>query len=297
MSNVHRIMWFDQEIRHQNYPNCKILAEHFEISLRQANRDIEYLKSTLNAPLKYIAAKRGFKYEDITFVLPSLIITANEKKALSFLAYKYGNYDATINNQNISKLFRNLSEQTEPDERVPFFNLNDEYLSLFHKINKSICSNKKLYLTYADPINGLKDLVVHPYHIFGKVNNDFLAAYCEDYGDICTFRLERIMKTEESDQQFIVRNDYKPETYNSFLKKKPFKAVLEIAAGNEFTSFMGRKVIQINNNVFEIEFYDTEQFIRDIMTSQVWKNIIAPHWLREKIKNQCVNMIKKIEQK
>lgn len=295
MSNMHRIMWFDHEIRKQKYPNCKALTDRFEISLRQANRDIEYLKNTLNAPLKYIAAKRGFIYEDMTFILPNLIITADEKKALSFLAHKYGNYDGTDNNQRISELFRKLSEQTEPNERIPFFYLNKEYLALFNIINECIDRSKKIYLTYIDSISGLKKLLVHPYNIFCKMNNDFLTGYCEDYGDICTFRLERIVEIVEADQQFIRRNDYRPEDYDSFLKKKPFKALLELENENELTLFMGKKVKQTDDKYFEVEFHDTEQLIMDLMASQVWKRIIAPNWLREKIKNRCMNVIQKIE--
>ncbi|MDF2938847.1 MAG: hypothetical protein K0Q90_4220, partial [Paenibacillaceae bacterium] len=51
----------DQQIRRMKYPNCKSLSEHFEISVRQANRDLEYLKT-------------------------HMVITAEEKKVLGFLA-------------------------------------------------------------------------------------------------------------------------------------------------------------------------------------------------------------------
>lgn len=41
MSNLHRIRWFDGQIREGNYPNSTALAGQFEISKRQAQRDIE----------------------------------------------------------------------------------------------------------------------------------------------------------------------------------------------------------------------------------------------------------------
>jgi len=294
MSNMHRIMWLDHEIRMRKYPNCRTLAEHFEISLRQANRDVEYLKNTLNAPMRYIAAKRGFIYEDMTFVLPNLMITSDEMKVLSFLAHKYGNYDGTTNNQRISKLFKNLSEQTEPNGKIPFFALNREYLALFHELNECIKRSKKIFIMYIDSRNGLKKLLVHPYHIFGKMHNDFLTGYCEDYGDICTFRLERIVEIAKTDQQFIRRDDYRPEDYDSLLKK-PFKALLEMENDNVLTFFMGNSVRQTGDKYFEIEFYDTEALIADLMASHMWKRIVSPSWLKEKIKKRCISIIKKID--
>ena len=42
VSNLHRIQWVDAMIRAERYPNCRTIAAKFEISPRQAARDIEY---------------------------------------------------------------------------------------------------------------------------------------------------------------------------------------------------------------------------------------------------------------
>lgn len=93
MSNIHRIQWFDQQVRSGNYPNSKLLSEKFEISRRQAQRDIEYMEVSLGAPLLYIAKKRGYGYEDHTYVLPLLYMTEEEKQVLRYLARRYRQYN------------------------------------------------------------------------------------------------------------------------------------------------------------------------------------------------------------
>lgn len=75
---MHRILWFDEQVRYGKYPNSNHLSEHFEISIRQACRDIEYLTNTLRAPLVYNPKKRGYQYEDKTYVLPALMLTASD---------------------------------------------------------------------------------------------------------------------------------------------------------------------------------------------------------------------------
>ena len=47
MAALHRIQWLDSEIRAETYPNARRLAERFEISHRQAQRDFEYLRDSL----------------------------------------------------------------------------------------------------------------------------------------------------------------------------------------------------------------------------------------------------------
>ncbi|CAM4425731.1 hypothetical protein L1N85_26590 [Paenibacillus alkaliterrae] len=82
MSNMHRIGWFDQQVRAGNYPNSSLLAKEFEISKRQAARDIEYMEMSLRAPLKYVAKHRVYCYEDEAFVLPHMYMSDEEKKVL-----------------------------------------------------------------------------------------------------------------------------------------------------------------------------------------------------------------------
>ncbi|WDQ32988.1 hypothetical protein PTQ21_01180 [Paenibacillus marchantiae] len=62
MSNMHRIHWFDEQIRSGRFPNSSWLAREFEISRRQAQRDIEYMAISLRAPLVNIAKYRGLQH-------------------------------------------------------------------------------------------------------------------------------------------------------------------------------------------------------------------------------------------
>ena len=46
-----RMIWFHNRVAANAYPNAGTLAEQFEISSRQAQRDIEYMRDSMNAPL------------------------------------------------------------------------------------------------------------------------------------------------------------------------------------------------------------------------------------------------------
>ena len=72
-----RIQWLHLQIFEERYPNAYRLSEKFGISHRQAQRDIEYLKNRMNAPIKYDNSKKGFYYST-PFSLPSYSSYANQ---------------------------------------------------------------------------------------------------------------------------------------------------------------------------------------------------------------------------
>lgn len=294
MSNMHRIIWFDQQIRRMKYPNCSTLAEHFEISVRQANRDLEYLRNTLSAPLEYVARRRGFVYGDQTFILPHMVITAEEKKVLGFLAHKYGNYDGTPINHKVSNLFQHLSGQLKEEPRIPFFSLKENDLTLFHTIRDSIANRHKMRIQYRDPDRGTLPLVIHPYESYGKGNTDYLMAYCEEYGDIYHFRLDRMAETAQTRERFHVPDYVKQAPQGGRPAKTPFKALLELEPDVDNSSFRGRKLTPAGEVLFQVEFTDPEELVADLMASTSWKNIVSPHWLRDKVKARCEELLAKM---
>ena len=77
MSANDRIQWLHKKISEDCYPSIAHLTEKFSISRRQAQRDIDYLKTTLEAPVMYSHAHKGYFYTE-PFVIPALIETEND---------------------------------------------------------------------------------------------------------------------------------------------------------------------------------------------------------------------------
>ena len=80
-----RIQWLHKQIFEERYPNAYRIAEKFGLSHRQAQRDIDYLKNKINAPLAYDSHKKGFYYSE-PFSLPSYKSSANEESYSSVLS-------------------------------------------------------------------------------------------------------------------------------------------------------------------------------------------------------------------
>ena len=72
-----RIHWLHKKLTMKSYPNAQRLAERFGISHRQAQRDFEYLRRELGAPIVYDNGRKGFYYEE-SYVLPVLVSSDND---------------------------------------------------------------------------------------------------------------------------------------------------------------------------------------------------------------------------
>ena len=69
---VERIRWLHKRIKDGYYPNAMRLSERFGISHRQAQRDCDYLRRKLEAPVAFDRSKQGYYYTE-NFSLPDSI--------------------------------------------------------------------------------------------------------------------------------------------------------------------------------------------------------------------------------
>ena len=72
-----RIQWLHEELVRNTHPNAARLAERFHISRRQAQRDIDFLKKQLNAPIEYDQHVMGYYYRS-AFTLPISVKNEND---------------------------------------------------------------------------------------------------------------------------------------------------------------------------------------------------------------------------
>ena len=75
---LRRIQVIDQQIRGQIYPNALSIAVALEVSSRTAQRDFEFLRDQLGAPLEFCRRKNGYFYRHASFRLPTFQFTEGE---------------------------------------------------------------------------------------------------------------------------------------------------------------------------------------------------------------------------
>jgi proteasome accessory factor B len=73
-----RLLELDARIRGGRYPNCTTFAREWEVSAKTVQRDVEFLRDQLRAPIEYDPDRRGYFYTETSWRMPRLELTEGE---------------------------------------------------------------------------------------------------------------------------------------------------------------------------------------------------------------------------
>ncbi|KHF36936.1 hypothetical protein CM49_00863 [Paenibacillus sp. P1XP2] len=295
MSNMHRIHWFDQRIRGGHYPSSRDLALQFEISRRQAQRDIEYLAVSLRAPLVYIAKHRGYGYEDKTYMLPHLYMTEEEKSVLKFLARKYGEYstDAPSGVQRVAHLLGRFAgeEEGEGAGRLPYFDADPRLIHISGQLSFAIEQRRTVHLHYRSE-NGEFREDVCPVRLLSRYNADYVAAYREHEGKTRLYRLDAIESLHVTNRMFEINEaEDVPFVKGRPPAIQPFTARFRLDRELQGEAWHGYPARPAGDGFYDIDFYDDDAFLQQLLLGG-WLNLVSPKWLKAKLQNRCGQILK-----
>ncbi|WP_405111978.1 WYL domain-containing protein [Paenibacillus sp. FSL K6-1217] len=299
MSHIHRIQWFDQQVRQAAYPNSQLLAEQFEISRRQAQRDIEYLAESLRAPLRYVAKQRGYIYEDNSFVLPHLYITDEEQRVLKYLAYRYSHYDyedaRTI--RKIGGLLERFTDQplTDKELRLPVFEVNAHRLQMMEMLEQAILARRVVHVLYRDGQDSPQELYLCPRQLSRRVEEDYLVATVEGDGRSEYFSLSGIRQLTLTGRVFAAGEDGPAAPAEQARLLKPFTARIRMKEAPRESSWGGYRLRAAAEDVYEVDFYDTSAFIAQLLHAE-WSALLSPKWLKEKLRSSCEAVVRRLDE-
>lgn len=138
-----RIQWLHKKLTMKSYPNAQRLAERFGISHRQAQRDFDYLRRELGAPVSYDNSRKGFYYES-PYVLPVLLTSDNDDLYISE-AFKVQSNRELAAEESIIQMQIPFSATVEIKNKLTALELSsyivakqphDRYLCEFHSVDR-----------------------------------------------------------------------------------------------------------------------------------------------------------------
>lgn len=293
MSSMHRTRWIDAQIRLRNYPNCGGIAERFSISLRQAARDVEYLRDSMGAPIEYCRKRKGYYYAGEAYALTHVLMSDQQRLGLAYLAEQYGKLE-TEHARHMARLFRRLIDNDASNETelsLPLFPIDPAELNRFDTLTAAIRNYKKVDISfYAD--NGLLSSIrLSPYRLYTFQEENFVVGYCEPGKQIRFFSLKGLHSAALTDARYdlsplLKQADIVPEVMN-----EPNVAYidLEVAA---YAETLGNPCRAAGNGLFRIEYYDPNKLIAALFACPAGLRIVSPAWLRNKYIHQLQKHLK-----
>ena len=67
-----RMMKFHEWLMENRYPNCRQMAEEFEVSAKTVQRDVNFMRDRMSLPIEYDKGRFGFRYTRAVSGFPSM---------------------------------------------------------------------------------------------------------------------------------------------------------------------------------------------------------------------------------
>jgi predicted DNA-binding transcriptional regulator YafY len=310
-----RFLWFDQKAKARKYPNATKLANHFEMSVKTAQRDIEFMRDRLNCPLVYDQGEKGYYYDEDTFSLPSFYISSEELSALLItrnllrgISASYISHELSLLTDKITSILkRHVVEEEIIDDAVSIQQV--AYVSppeeVFRNALDGCLRRKRLAFSYCSPASGQKTVrEVDPYHLFNYMGTWHLVGYCHLRRGLRDFNIARIQDLAVLPVPFVPRNNFSFQRYfnSAFgLYKGKDRSEVTLRFTPEKAKWVqdqvwhkDQKKSVLNDGSLELSFpvADFSEIAMEILKHGSGVKVIRPESLRSRIKQEAEKIIK-----
>ena len=240
-----RLLVIDARIRRGGYPNQRTLSELCGVSNKTVQRDLEYLKLNMKAPLEYDASRKGYYYSKQGFFLPLVFASGTEFQAIKVIGELVSQYEGTPLGEMMEKaLYRVLSIFKNEDieavrqltERICFASQPTVPINadVWQAVLEALQRDERLQVAYRRG-GGSKviERLFDPYGLIVRGRDWFLHGFCHLHSKRSTLYLPYIEAAKPVDDFFDLPDDFNLRQYtrSGFMGlhahgKKPQKVVL-----------------------------------------------------------------------
>ncbi len=311
---VVRMYHLDDQLRNNRFPNCSSLAVYFEVSPKTIQRDVDYMRDLLGAPIEYHKKKRGFYYRENWTFLPSAFLEKEEAEALKATKRVLSQYRGTPYYAEVSraldKVMQYLPGTVTESDLFSVYSFDHsfgthELSNYFIILEDAIRQKLKVCIVYDAPSSGVRtERTIHPYrlHYSHSVQTWYAVAHCELRNGMRTFVVGRIKKLKLLKHHFELPSGFSIDEYLS----KTFDQVVGDAEHNvviRFSPYQARwirerqwhhsqQVEQHSDGSLTIHFSVSalDAVKRWVMRYGSEAEVLEPPELREMVRNEVREM-------
>ncbi len=217
-----RFFWFHAQVKRARFPNTRNLVETFEVSERTAQRDIDFMRDRLDAPLEFDRSRNGYRYTDDAYEIPASWIDEDSLLSLALAARLASTIPDTAVKEDLCRLIGRMLRLSRHEEYACLDRLGDkisvkniEYARVdeqfFRLIVQALFDDRSLRITYCSPHSGaVSERIVQPLHLMHYMGSWHLLAWCAAREAIRDFALARLQAVALADTPVQVPLDLPP---------------------------------------------------------------------------------------
>jgi len=220
-----RIQTIDHRIRAGKFPNAETLAVELEVNARTIQRDIEFMRDQLRAPLDFCRQHNGYRYTEPTFNLPFFQFSEGELVAF-FLAerllrqYRGGPFEA-----DLTRAFARIVDLLPDEISVNLQSLEDTLsvapaplathdVETFQLLSQALAGRQSLDIEYwTASRDELTRRRIDPYHLTLIGGDWYLIGYCHLRHEVRMFAPVRIRQATPTGTPFTRPDNFEITDY------------------------------------------------------------------------------------
>ncbi len=202
-----RLIFIDREINTGRYPNCGQLAKDYEVSNKTIQRDLDYMKYQLDAPLEYSAKHRGYHYTEKNYKLPAISIKESDLFAIYLAEKLLLQYEGTAVYDSLCSVFKKIEDSlpnkitldsVDDPSRFTVFPPSNTIIKpgIWETVAGAIRLSRKLEVHYQTPGSDPSVRKLDPYHGVRFEGDWYVVAFCHLRQEIRTFSLARMLSVK-----------------------------------------------------------------------------------------------------
>jgi predicted DNA-binding transcriptional regulator YafY len=290
MSNFHRLIWIDAQLRAGRFPNATQIAKAFEISRRQAARDLEYMRHSLGAPIQFCSERNGYGYSHRNFALPAVFVSDAERAAL-LEGDAEQRAAADVQQRVVSRFLAQLSPPgmlAELRFAVPP-GLRANAQQTRERLQRAIDQRFVVVLRGSNPARPFSVHRLHPYR-FGFTRgfvDAYVIGFSETENTVCPFHLAFIDEVELTTRHF---QDVHPESPEVLRFRRPYMAEVEIAR-TALPESLRAAARFASDERCSLEFLAADELLGALLQRPEPFRIVSPRWLIARLRTRLERIL------
>ncbi len=312
MSDMERLHKIKYMIQARQYVPLQDFLDELEISKATFKRDLEYLRSRMNASIIYDRFHGGYCFDKQSIAskveLPGLWFSEEEATALALTQHLLAGLDkggiiephiAPLTSIIDGILGQGETPAKELRKRIKVFGMSARKTDVecFQQIGVALLKRKRLQIIYyARSTNETTEREISPQRLIFYRDNWYLDAYCHSRKDLRSFAVDSIKKAfitnnkadEVSEKQL---QEVFSESYGIFSGKANQRAKLKFSpqrarwvANETWHSEQSGTFDQDGNYILEFNYNHDPELVMDILKYGADVEVLSPPALRKKVK-------------
>jgi predicted DNA-binding transcriptional regulator YafY len=313
MDRTERLYRINQLLESRRVVPFHVFEEELEVSPATLKRDLEYLRTRLNAPIVWDREQRGYRFEvqkgrgaGPRFELPGLWFNESEAYALLAMQHLLGGIQPGLLSDSIAPLKAQIAAlldgaghtAAEVARRIRLLPMGKRTVanSDFESIAKAVLTRKRLRITHLNRERG-ETLVreVSPQRLVHYRDNWYLDAWCHLRDGLRVFALDAIAAVETLTTRAKTVNDAEldeelAEGYGIFAGRPRFTALLRFSpqrarwtSKEQWHPKQRAWYDDTGHYLLEVPYADDREIVMDILRHGTEVEVLKPAALRAKV--------------